>query len=300
MMTQLGAISVPRDVARCGCVALLLMTAGASSNGLADVARIAPVPATPPPITDAHAVEFARLPKDEQGRVIGGTVFPLLNYSPTLITGKPCPRVTQWQVAVVKMPPPLRDFGVVQDPCVVQNAVDDLVRTLYFMPAYQTPETMREVDAVYDTDPMNVNGVTDLLRRSMIQPYRQGRGIYQRCNKPVYRLLNVDAKALLPANPAGLITGTTMQIVVLKVAKGQGGVAQGVEPFECQFVSYKDGSVIRTARVTADDTTFATLRYDLRWNARTRTWMVDSFDGFRMDDYGEAVSALLAMSPVRP
>jgi len=277
-----------------GRVVLLLALLGISLGRYANTALSAPsaLPAASP-VSSSNADLLSKLPRDEQGRVIGGTVFPLLNYSPTMITGKPCPRVAVWQVEVVKMPAPLRDFGVVKDPCVVQNAVDDLVRTLMFAPAYQTPETMREVDAIYDTDSMNINGVTDLLRHSMIRQYRAGKGIYQRCNRPVYRLLNVDAKALLPANPAGRITGTIMQITMLKVAKGVG-------PFACEFVSYQDGSVLRTARVTAGDTRFAALQYDLRWNSKTKTWMVESFDGFQMVGYFETARAWLMDSPVKP
>src|SRR5690242_10748162 len=33
-----------------------------------------------------------KLPRDARGRIIGGPYAPVINYSPTMITGKPCPR----------------------------------------------------------------------------------------------------------------------------------------------------------------------------------------------------------------
>ena len=130
----------------------------------------------------------ATLPRDENGRIIGGAQFPVINYAPTMMTGKPCSRVLKWEIEIVKMPPPLRDYGVSKDPCVVQNAVDDLSRTLWFNPAFNTPESMAEVDKVYDRDPMNMLGVERTLRESMIALYRRQRWQGERAGDPTHDL----------------------------------------------------------------------------------------------------------------
>ena len=66
-------------------VVLLAMSLGRYAN--AALTRPSALP-TVSSVTSSGADLLSRLPKDERGRVIGGTVFPLLNYSPTMITGK--------------------------------------------------------------------------------------------------------------------------------------------------------------------------------------------------------------------
>ena len=247
--------------------------------------------------TPAPDVPFEhKLPRDEKGRIIGG-LFPVLNYSSIMITSKPCPRVTKWEFEVVKMKPPLRDYGISNDPCVVQNAVDDLVRTLWFNPAFNTPETMQAVAKVYDTDPMNVDGVEETLRRSMFELYRQGLQNYNRCDRPVYRLLHVDAQAPLIANNDGRVSGQTIQIMLLRVAKD-------VSPFACEFVSYGDGTVKgRFAVTTADMRKPYGVRvnvFNLLWNPARRIWQVYSMDALPvLADYAAIARALLAASLVK-
>jgi hypothetical protein len=218
---------------------------------------------------------FAKLPRDEKGRLIGGELFPVVNYSPTMITGKPCPRVTKWEWDVVKMQAPLRDYGIVREPCVVQNAVDDLVRTLWFNPAFQNPETMKAVEKVYDTDPMNVDGVEKTLRQSLIDLYRKGEQNYNVCDKPVFRLLNVDAKAPLIADNDGRVSGQAIQIVILRATRD-------VQPFTCNFVSYKDGSVKGRYAVTAEDMRrpfgVKVSLFNLLWNVAMKRWVVYTMD----------------------
>ncbi|NJM41199.1 MAG: hypothetical protein HC853_10740 [Anaerolineae bacterium] len=179
----------------------------------------------------------------------------------------------------------------------VQNAVDDFVRTLYFYPAYQTPESMKEVDKIYDTDPMNVKGVAEPLRKSMIKQYRDGKGVYHVCDKPLYLLLSVDARSPLAADPIGRVTGRRLRITLLKATKD-------VEPFECKFISYKGDSIIRTFTLTKADlqkgAKFVSFQYDLLWNPQTKTWMFESHDSFQLDTYLASAKALLAASPVKP
>lgn len=256
-----------------------------------------PVHAAPPAQTPAPDF-LARLPRDEKGRVIGGELFPVVNYSPMMITGKPCPRVTTWEFDVVKMLPPLRDYGVARNPCVVQNAVDDLVRTLWFNPAFQNPETMKAVEKVYEADPMNADGVEKTLRQSLIDLYRKGRQNYNECDKPVFRLLNVDAKAPLLADNDGRVSGQAIQIMILRATRD-------VQPFECKFVSYKDGSVKGSYKVTVEDIRkpfgVKVSVFNLLWNAAKKRWVVYAMDAQPVvENYRTATEAALEKSSVKP
>jgi hypothetical protein len=258
---------------------------------------ISPAHAAPPAQTPAPDV-LARLPRDEKDRIIGGELFPVVNYSPVMITGKPCPRVTKWNFDVVKMPSPLRDYGIVSDPCVVQNAVDDLVRTLWFNPAFQNPEMMKGVEKVYDTDPMNVDGVEKTLRQSLIDLYRKGQQNYNVCDKPVSRLLNVEAKAPMIADNDGRVSGQVIQIMILRATRD-------VQPFECKFVSYKDGSVKGNYKVTAEDMRRSfgvkVSVFNLLWNAAKKRWVVYAMDAQpAVADYATTALALRTPSPAKP
>ena len=204
-----------------------------------------------------------------------------------MITGKPCPRVTKWDVDVVKLQAPLRSYGVSQDPCMVQNAVDDLARTLFFYPPMQTPETMRAVDKIYDSDPLNVKGVEKTLRASWIAAYRSGEGVYHRCDKPVMRLIVADARAPLIANNDGKVSGQAIQLIVLRATPD-------LSPFACAFVAYKDGTVKGGYAVTAEDMRqpfgVKVHVYNLLWNATTKHWQVYFVDTVAvLEDYLKAV-----------
>ena len=236
------------------------------------------------------------LSHDEKGRVIGGAM-PVINYSSMLITGKPCPRVTEWGFELVKLPAPFQNYGVSKNPCVVQNAVDDLVRTLWFNPAFQNPDTMKAVDAVYDSDSMNVLGVEKTLRNSLIRFYRAGKQNYNVCDKPVYRLLHVDANAPLIANNDGSVSGNAIQIMVLRATPD-------LRPFSCQFVSYGDGSVkgkfeLTEAMLRGKEQAQATV-YKLLWNAQTRHWVIYFSDGVPIDNYPTLVQQLFGRLSTGP
>ena len=245
------------------------------------------LPLTPTATSD---VQTSHLPKDERGRIIGGPYAPVINYTPTMITGKPCPRVKQWTFKVVR-PVGLQAYGVVDDPCVVQNAVDDYVRTRFVLPAFNTPESMKAIAPLYDTDPALLNGLSDALgmRKGLIQAYRDGAAVYNVCDKPTYFLLNIDAKApLLAENDGKTVTGKTIQITLLRVAKD-------MEPFSCKLVSYKDGTVQSMFRLTEGDMKtkggFASVN-DLLWNAKTGHWELYHFESVLLKDYYTTTKAL--------
>ena len=253
-----------------------------------------PVIATPTPsgVPDSLPPEMlARLPKDERGRTIGGAYIPLMNYSPSMITGQPCPRVTQWTFETVKLPAPLHDYGISHNPCVVQNAVDDLVRTLWFYIGNNTPGSMREVERVYDTDPMNVLGVEPTLRNSLIRYYREGKQVYSRCNKPLYHLIMADARTPLIANNSGEVSGQAIQISILRATTD-------VSTYQCEAVSYKDGQVTTRYGVTEDmlrsgaDGKAET--YFLRWNPKTAHRQIYFLDILPYPGYADTARALWA------
>ncbi|MCL5998675.1 MAG: hypothetical protein M1546_21845 [Chloroflexi bacterium] len=252
-------------------------------------------PSTPADIPD---IQTSNLPKDELGRIIGGPYAPVINYSPSMITGKPCPRVTKWTFKVIR-PSGLQAYGVVDDPCVVQNAIDDYVRTRFALPAFNTPESMKEIAPLYDTDPALLNGLSDALgmRKGLIQAYRDGIAVYNVCDKPTYFLLNVDARApLLAENDGKTVTGKAIQITLLRVAKD-------IEPFSCKLVSYKDGTVQSTYMLTEEDMKtqggIASVN-DLLWNVKTGHWELYRFESVPLKDYYTTAKALWDSSLFKP
>lgn len=256
--------------------------------------------ATPSPVmpTNTPDVQTSNFPKDEHGRIIGGPYAPVINYSPTMITGKPCPRVTKWTFKVIR-PSGLQAYGVVDDPCVVQNAVDDYVWTRFALPAFNTPESMKEIEPLYDIDPALLNGLSDALgiRKGLIQSYRDGTAVYNVCDKPTYFLLNVDAKApLLAENDGKTVTGKTIQITLLRVAKD-------IEPFSCKLVSYKDGAAQTTYTLTEEDmkTKGGSVSVnDLLWNPKTMHWELFNFKSVPFKDYYATAKALWDSSLFKP
>ena len=241
---------------------------------------------------------MSNFPRDERGRIIGGPYAPVINYSPSMITGKPCPRVKQWTFKIVR-PAGLQAYGVADDPCVVQNAIDDYVRTRFALPAFNTPESMKEIAPLYDTDPALLYGLSDALgmRKGLIQAYRDGTAVYNVCDKPIYFLLDVDAKApLMAENDGKTVTGKVIQITLLRVAKN-------IEPFSCKLVSYKDGTVQSTYTLTLEDMQtkggLASFNY-LMWNPNTMHWALYSFQSVLLKDYFATAKALWDAGTIKP
>jgi hypothetical protein len=251
------------------------------------------LPATEPAVSTPSATPKSasdHFPKDERGRIIGGPYAPIINYSPTMIMGKPCPRVTHWTFKVVS-PPGLQPYGIADDPCVVQNAIDDYVRTRFALPAFNTPKSMKEIAPLYETDPALLNGLSDAsgMRKGLLHAYQQGNAVYNVCDKPTYFLLDEDARAPMPAqNDGKTVDGKRIQITLLRVAKD-------VVAFSCRLVSYRDGSVQGTFALTVEDMqtkgSMASVN-DLVWNGRTRHWELIAFRSVLVQDYRERAAAL--------
>ncbi len=238
---------------------------------------------------------LSKLPKDEQGRVIGGPFVPYINYAPTMITGKACPRVTTWTWNVINLAAPLRPYGQLDDPCVVQNAVDDFVRTEFADPSVNTPESMREIEPLYAGDPAILDGLMPNLRESYLKLYRDGKTPYYVCDKPRFKLLDVNARSPLIADNSGRVSGNVIQLTVFVVA-------QGVEPYRCTLRSLKTNEVVSTFQETERDLQgkHRVLQARLLWNADKARWVVYDFGSAEIDNFYAAAKALWDAAPVKP
>lgn len=264
------------------------VAAATSTPGAVVNAVISPVVTLPPAL-------LARLPKDEKGRVIGGPYVPYLNYSPTMISGKTCPRVTKWTWKVINLEPPLRPYGQVDDPCVVQNAVDDFVRTEFADPAVNTPESMRDIEPLYATDPAIVDGLMPAMRDSYLRLYREGRTPYYVCDRPRLKLLDVSPRSPLLANNDGKVSGNVIQLTVYVVS-------QNIEPFTCRLLSLKNNALVSTLTKTEAQLRGKqrVLQVSLLWNAAKGRWVVYDFGPAEVDNYYQAAKSLWDAAPLKP
>ena len=234
--------------------------------------------------------DLERFPRDEYGRVLDGPNFPLVNYSPTMITGKPCPRVRKWGIKVIKLQPPANDINVPDNPCVVQNAVDDFVPTFYFNPGGYTQESYPAIAALLDSDPVVLGNITEEFRQDMKEWMDWN---YRQCDKPTYRLLDVSSSSRLNSYGDG---------IVLRVVRA----AADAQPFRCEYRRYKDGSLIRTDILRERDMTgpapdWLYTNFYLVYDQRSGKWKLRAgvlSDGIL--DYRDTVLRLFKESPFKP
>ena len=81
--------------------------------------------------------------KDKQGRPYGGN-WPFINYTPSMVTGKPCPRVTKWKLDA-------KDYPV--DRCVIQNAIDDYMLGAFAEQRINSADEMKAIAKEFTTNP---------------------------------------------------------------------------------------------------------------------------------------------------
>lgn len=95
--------------------ALMLLSAPALAQKPTPTPRQAKPTPTPAPLVlpkgidgfEGHLqIDWSKVPRDKAGRPVGFGNRPLMNYSPTMITGKPCPRVARWGTAPPATTPP--------------------------------------------------------------------------------------------------------------------------------------------------------------------------------------------------
>ena len=148
-----------------------------------------------------------------------GGNFPFLNYAPTLITGKPCPRAKEWDVE--NLTPPYSNKPVIvtlSDDCVYQNAIDYYVAIAWAEPQFNRPSQIKALETELLKDSLKNSFALDTTSSSIAitttwHDVTSGRWYryynYLTCNTPdggrMYRLLDtqplynpVDKELFLP------------------------------------------------------------------------------------------------------
>jgi len=227
-------------------VAIALLSAPAAAQKPTPTPRPAKPTATPaPPVLpkgidgfEGHLkIDWSKVPRDKAGRPIGFGNMPLVNYSPTMITGKPCPRVARWGTRAVDPATPA--VRVVDNPCVIQNLIDDIAPALWFFPNGWDAETYQKVvrPLVQRGDPAFRNGVrskyAEDIGTSVAQEWRDWR--YFVCNKPVYLLVDIDKNQIIDQRATD--TGRVFQVWFFMTTPD-------FSPFECRAYSHQDGKLL--------------------------------------------------------
>jgi hypothetical protein len=202
-----------------------------------------PIPDTPPtPIADE--AYWAKFPKDEKGRVIGGKYRPIINYSPTMVTGKPCPRVTQWSSKVqLDPPPPDMPVAIPSNPCVIQNAIDDLVVAAWTVPRFTSPDMRDELVVALGSDPTLLRVLAPNSRLPNRESLIDGSARYTTCDQPLIGLIDLEFGGWHSSNKFGNYNDRTLSIRVL-VTSQTGGA------FRCIVREYSSDAPVGEFSVT--------------------------------------------------
>jgi len=230
--------------------ALMLLSAPAAQKPTPTPRPAKPTP-TPAPLVlpkgidgfEGHLqIDWSKVPRDKAGRPVGFGNRPLMNYSPTMITGKPCPRVTRWGTRAAGDDPAIR---VVDNPCVIQNLIDDIAPTLWFFPSGWDTETYKKVvrPLVQRSDPLFRNGVMwterDYMGPSVAQRWQNWR--YFVCDKPVYLLVNISGSQLIDQHAND--SGTMFQVWFFMTTPDFSG-------FACRSYGHNDGKLVNEWKIS--------------------------------------------------
>ncbi len=249
---------------------------------------------------------YDRLPKDSAGRVFGFPIAPVLNYTTTMITGKPCRRVTSWKVRQVVPEPPAKPFGAYSDPCVVQNALDDTLAALFFYPfGHSSSKDYREqILPMLSKDPV----AKRVFEQQSIKMYTELTDPKKRdwrivCDKPVYLLLDADKD--LPVYFHENSQKYWTRNVHMKVYMAAGNA----EPFTCKWYDAKTGEVFWETGAREQDmigpidssrSLVKEMWLFYRPNLRRWVWVIMGNPLDPLTNYRERVLALLDKSPIKP
>lgn len=243
---------------------------------------------TPPP-----APRSVAFPKDTQGRVLGGA-FPILNYSPKLVTGKDCPRVTAWGVKTVRFENGL-SLGVIDNPCAIQNAVDDFALAAGADPSFLSPEHMRATAPLYAADPLLSKLFPDWWRQRFVDGGAFASFSHYVCDKPVYRLLNVTG-----TTPTANANPKVQQIHFALVS-------ERFEPFRCAMRRNRDGALdesadrfVRTGQDVAGERAFPVYVMCALWNDSVARWQFQVAAPLRTHYSLDFVRTLYEAGSVKP
>jgi len=282
--------------------ALMLLSAPAVAQKPTPTPRQAKPAPTPAPLVlpkgidgfEGHLkIDWSKAPRDKAGRPVGFGNRPLMNYSPTMITGKPCPRVTRWgtRAAGEGEDPAIR---VVDNPCVIQNLIDDIAPALWFFPNGWDTETYQKVvrPLVQRNDPLFRNGVLFGRRidigTAIVQRFEDWR--YFVCDKPVYLLVDISGSQLIDQRAND--SGTMFQVWFFMTTPDFSG-------FTCRSYSHKDGKLVNEWKITDAEMNamppawvsipYTVLYHDGRW----RIAGVEGFEQYRVPSYKAFLQRLM-------
>jgi len=249
-------------------VAIALLSAPAAAQKPTPTPRPAKPTATPaPPVLpkgidgfEGHLqIDWSKVPRDKAGRPVGFGNMPLVNYSPTMITGKPCPRVARWSTRALNPDDPnpaAAAIRVVDNPCVIQNLIDDIAPALWFFPSGWDAETYQKVvrPLVQRNDPLFRNGVLWDDPKAMGPSVRNWQAWhYFVCDKPVYLLVDIDKNQIIDQRAND--TGRVFQVWFFLTTPD-------FSPFKCRAYSHQDGKLVYELVAT-----------EAEMNGKPKVWM---------------------------
>jgi hypothetical protein len=281
--------------------ALLVLGAPAAAQKPTPTPRPAKPTATPaPPVLpkgidgfEGHLqIDWSKVPRDKAGRPVGFGNMPLVNYSPTMITGKPCPRMARWGTRAVDPATPA--VRVVDNPCVIQNLIDDIAPALWFFPNGWDTETYQKVvrPLVQRNEPLFRNGVSwsnsSYMGPSVAQRWQNWR--YFVCDKPVYLLVDISGDQLIDQRAND--TGRMFQVWFFLTTPD-------FSPFSCRSYSHKDGKlldelVISEAEMNGTPPARVTIPHTILYeDGRWRIAGVETDDSYPVKNYREFLARLM-------
>lgn len=261
-----------------------------------------PAATATPEVKARPADLYAHFPRNPDGRLIGLQASPILNYSPTMVMGRPCPRVKRWGVRKVTPQPPAQPYYyVVDNPCVIQNALDDGLRALFYWPSgYPDQEYYRrEIVPLLKSDPVAQWALHEISRRNFAEKLGGG---YALCDKPTYTLIDTDAGVPLAREPFAERPSGRRFFVRLIEAAGQ------AEPFTCKVYRRSTGELWHEYALRESDMdqpisdTDVAKEFMLNYDPQTGRWQGALFNSEPAPvlNYRERVLFLLEQSPVKP
>jgi hypothetical protein len=208
-------------------------------------------------------VDWAKVPRDRAGRPLGFGNLPLINYSPTMVTGKPCPRVQRWGVRAID--PSNAAFRKVDNPCVLQNLIDDIAPALWFFPSGWDSDTYQKVvrPLVQRRDSLFQDGVSwvDSNSKGVSIAQRWRNWSYFVCDKPVYLLVDISPDQLL--DQRGNLRGDFFQVWFFMTTAD-------FSSFTCRAYRHRDGRLhyeykMTEAQMNGSPPSWVTIPYSVRY-----------------------------------
>lgn len=223
--------------------------------------------ASGPTIPNQVKVDATKLLKDKIGRPYGGYYFPFINYSPTIIIGKPCPRVTTWNLVEETIGP--FKVGYLDSACAVQNAIDDFAEMSYAELVYTPADAVNQLSRSLISDTLLSKAYTPFLLRSLATEDQVRQNAVHVCNQPMVRLLDVTPKAQADLRGKGRIL--FLQYIV---------VAKDLKPFECKAYNVANSKVLLAWGATSAqlNSEHAVARIEVRmtYNPKFQRWQYAS------------------------